>query len=431
MTEHPVKLLRHLDDVTLEGVFHLKDFDPFLKEPDAARLFREVAQRFSKSRSTLVLTRPSIHLPEEIEHLVVRFPLELPSHKELRRTLKSVARSLARSHKFEIELESGEGEELVRALGGLTFNQARQVIAYAILEDRKLCAEDIGRVLDRKAQAIRDGGLLEYLPPDENHSEFGGFERLKAWLERAAIGFTPKAKEIHLRAPRGILISGVQGCAKSLAAKVLARQWRLPLLKLDAGRLFDKYIGESEKNLRRAIELAEAMAPAVLWIDEIEKGLAQSRNLGVDGGLLRRLFGTFLTWLQKKRDEIFVVAIANDLNSLPPELLRTGRFDEIFFVDLPTPPEREAIFALHLGLRKQRADDLDVAALIDATDGFSGAEIEQVVIGGLYRALQLDQTLETEVLLTEIQQAVPLSVARAEDITALREMARGRFVNAN
>jgi len=232
-----------------------------------------------------------------------------------------------------------------------------------------------------------------------------------------------------LSSPRGILLLGIQGCGKSLAAKFVAREWKLPLLKLDAGRLYDKYIGESEKNLRRAIEMAESMAPVVLWIDEIEKGLVPSASDEADSGLSRRMFGTFVTWLQEREKPVFVVATANDVSRLPSELLRKRRFDEIFFVDLPTVEERADIFRIHLRLRKQDPDALDLDRLVVATEGFSGAEIEQAVVSGLYRALYRGRPLDTESLLEEIQGTKPLSVSRSEDVARLRGMAEGRFVN--
>lgn len=225
-----------------------------------------------------------------------------------------------------------------------------------------------------------------------------------------------------------MLLVGVQGCGKSLAAKVIAREWELPLLKLDAGRLFDKYIGESEKNFRRAIAVAESMAPAVLWIDEIEKGMAPGGGQDSDGGLSRRLFGSFLTWMQEKRAEVFVVATANDLSALPPELLRKGRFDEIFFVDLPEADERKSILAIHLRLRRQDPAAFDLPRLAAASSGFSGAELEQAVISALLQALQDGRSLDTDLVERELSATVPLSVSRAEDVERLRIFARERFV---
>jgi SpoVK/Ycf46/Vps4 family AAA+-type ATPase len=258
----------------------------------------------------------------------------------------------------------------------------------------------------------------------------GGFVNLKSWLERAKVGFTSEAKALNLTPPRGIMLVGVPGCGKSLAAKAIAREWQLPLLKLDAGRLFDKFVGESEKNFRKAIEMAESLSPIVLWIDEIEKAMAAGGGSGeADAGLSRRLFGAFLTWLQEKKQEVFVVATANNLSLLPPELLRKGRFDEIFFVDLPDDSERESIWKIHLGLRKQDVKKFDLLKIVSASDGFSGSEIEQAVVAALYRALHQKTPLTTDLLIEELTNTVPLSVTRREDIDQLRETAQGRFVN--
>jgi hypothetical protein len=425
----PLALLKHLSELSIRGLFHLKDFSRHLDDAATARQLRETAQSFAASgRSTIVLTGETIRLPAEIEHKTVRCDLALPDVGELRRVVESVVKSIRSSRKIEVDLRGQDLEDYLRALRGLTLNQARQAVAYSLLEDGKLSAGDVQGVLGRKAQMIRDGGLLEYYPADDNRHQLGGFANLKAWLERSRMGFSREARIFNLRPPRGILLVGVQGCGKSLAAKFVAREWRLPLLKLDAGRLFDKYIGESEKNFRKAIALAESMAPVVLWIDEIEKGLTPAGGES-DGGLSRRLFGSFLTWLQEKKDEVFVTATANDLSLLPPELLRKGRFDEIFFVDLPESDERRQILAIHLGLRNQDAASFDLKRLVEASEGFSGAELEQAVIAALYGALHRRQALTTDLLADEMRQTLPLSVSRREDVEALREMARGRFAS--
>jgi hypothetical protein len=430
-TSQPLGVVRHIEDLTLKAVFHLKDFAQHLDNAAVARKFREVAQSFSHKLSTIVLTSTKFHLPDDIAHKVVHFEMQLPNAAEIEKGIRPVIESLVASRETDFELSKDDFKRLVTALSGMTLNQARQIIAYAALHDGKLGPDDVARVIERKAQVIRDGGLLEYFPSEDNRYELGGFANLKAWLARSRVGFSPEAAALNLRPPRGILIVGVQGCGKSLAAKAIAREWKLPLLKLDAGRLFDKYIGESEKNFRKAIAMAESMAPAVLWIDELEKAMSGGTGESRDGGVGRRLFGAFLTWLQEKKHAVFVVATANDLFNTPPELLRKGRFDEIFFVDLPTDAERRAIFRIHLKLRKQSPDDFDIDRLCTASDGFSGAEIEQAVIASLYRALYQKRPLDTELILEELEETVPLSVSRHEDITRLRETARGRFVNVN
>ena len=299
-TTEPLGVVRHIEDLTVKGVFHLKDFAQHLKHAAVARKFREVAQSFSRKLSTIVLTSTKFDLPDDIGHKVVHFEMQLPDAAEIEKGIRPVIDSLVASRKTDFELSDDDFKRLVTALSGMTVNQARQIIAYAALHDGKLGPDDVARVIERKAQVIRDGGLLEYFPAEDNRYELGGFANLKRWLARSRVGFSPEAAALNLRPPRGILIVGVQGCGKSLAAKAIAREWQLPLLKLDAGRLFDKYIGESEKNFHKAIAMAESMAPAVLWIDELEKAMSGGTGESRDGGVGRRLFGAFLTWLQEK-----------------------------------------------------------------------------------------------------------------------------------
>lgn len=451
MTATPLAVLQHLHGLTVEAVFWLKDLGPHLQEPAVCRQLREVAAAYSRSRATCVVTGQPICLPPDLEKLAIRLDLKLPDREELRSMLQGLLRSLgprtsARPRSTTVvqsmlrAINEAKGAErgpashdadaILRALQGLTLHQARQAVAQCLVERGTLSAEDVQTILKRKVQAIKDGGLLEYYPLEDNQFELGGFTNLKAWLERAQVGFTEAAKALNLTPPRGIMLVGVPGCGKSLAAKAIAREWKLPLLKLDAGRLFDKFVGESEKNFRKAIEMAESLSPIVLWIDEIEKAMvAGGGNGDADAGLSRRLFGAFLTWLQEKKQDVFVVATANDLSSLPPELLRKGRFDEIFFVDLPDDAERNAIWKIHLGLRKQDSVHFDLGKIVSASDGFSGSEIEQAVVAGLYRALHQKTPLTTDLLIEELTHTIPLSVTRREDIDALRQTAEGRFVN--
>lgn len=428
-TSEPLGLLGHLESVEIDALFHLKDFGPHLGNPSLARSMREVVQKYAQRRATLFITGDSVELPKEIEHAAVRITLKMPDEKELLGVVRAVLKSLQKHHQITVEMKEEDMGSLLRAMAGLTLNQARQAIAQAILADSKLGPDDIQRVLKRKGEMIDEGEILEYYPQEDNHFEIGGFGKLKTWLDQSFTGFSAEARALNLRAPRGVLFVGVQGCGKSLAAKFIARQWRLPLLKLDAGRLYDKYVGESERNFRRAVTLAEAMAPVVLWIDEIEKVFAQGGSGESDGGLSRRLFGAFLTWLQEKKEDVFVVGAANNLMSVPPELLRKGRFDEIFFVDLPEAAERESIFGIHLRLRKQDPAQFDLKRLTASTDGFSGAEIEQVIVASLYRSLHRKEKLETKIILEEIASTVPLSVSRSEDIEHIRELGQNRFAS--
>ncbi len=419
--------LEHIRGLCIESVFLLKDFARHLEDPAVCRAFRDVAHQFAHTRSTLIVTGSGHVFPREVQHQVVHYRVALPGRDELREVVSSVLGSLAKHAQPRVALSPGEFDRLLDALGGMTANQARQAVAAVVLEDGCLDGDDVATLQQKKAAEISREGLLEYFPAEDNAFELGGFARLRRWLERAKLGFGERARELNLDPPRGILLVGVQGCGKSLAAKFIARTWGMPLLKLDAGRLYDKYIGESEKNLRRAIEMAESMSPCVLWIDEIEKGFAATAG-DQDAGVSQRIFATLLTWMQEKREPVFLVATANDVFRLPPELLRKGRFDEIFFVDLPDPEERETIFSIHLRHRKQAPARFDLPALAAASEAFSGAEIEQAVIGALYGSLHEDRPLDDAMLLAELQETVPLSHSRREDLARLRALAGERFV---
>ena len=427
MTQDALMALKNIDRLDFDAIYLFKDLTPHLSNANIARALRDLAQKLTSTRSMIVLTGNPVELPPDLDALAVRFEMQLPDEQELRELIRTVIDGLSARQPVRVDLSRDDAQRIVRALSGLTLNQARQVIAQAVVDDNCLSAKDIQIVIKRKGELLEHGGVLEFFPVESNKFELGGFERLKAWLEAAKVGFTPAARDLNLDAPKGILLVGVQGCGKSLAAKFVARQWELPLLKLDAGRLYDKYIGETEKNFRKATVLAESMAPVVLWIDEIEKVFAQGGSGESDGGLTHRLFGSFLTWLQEKNADVFVVGAANDLMQVPPELLRKGRFDEIFFVDLPTADERQKIFRIHLTLRKQDPSQFDEAALAKATEGFSGAEIEQVVISAMYRSLQKKQPLTTQALVDAANSTVPLSISRHEDIDEIRDMAKGRF----
>ena len=427
-TTEPLALLRRIEDIhETDSIYLLKDFAPHLTNPAICRSFRELTMRLMASRSAIIITGEPIELPRDLEALAVRFDLELPDPNEIREVVRNVVESMSARQRVRVDLSKDDAQRLVRSLSGLTLSQVRQAIAKVIVGHNALTAEDIAEVVRWKGEILAHGGLLEFYPPEGNRFELGGFQRLKAWLDNASVGFTAEARALNLTPPKGVLFVGVQGCGKSLASKFIARYWQMPLLKLDAGRLYDKYVGESEKNFRKATSLAEAMAPVVVWIDEIEKAFAQGGSNDADGGLSQRLFATFLTWLQEKREQVFVVGAANDLSKLPPELLRKGRFDEIFFVDLPTSEERKSIFLIHLSLRKQDPKSFDLDLLTQATEGFSGAEIEQVVIATLYRCLYRKQPISTQSLIESARSTVPLSVTRSEDIDELRESAKGRF----
>jgi ATP-dependent 26S proteasome regulatory subunit len=427
-TTDPEKLLTTLQENSAKAIYLLKDFTQHLENPTIVRQLREVAQQFSQNRSVIVLIGHALEFPAQIKQDVVYYDLGLPGPDELEQAINEAVKTLRVQNRVAINVHEADIRRLVTALTGMTLKQARQVICHAALEDGELCVNDVQQILDRKAQVIRNDGILDFFPANDHAPQLGGFKGLKQWLTEASVGFSPRAKAMNLPAPKGILIVGVQGCGKSLAAKTIAQAWKMPLLKLDAGRLYNKYIGESEQNFRRAIALAESMAPTILWIDEIEKSF--SPNAGdSDGGLSQRLFGSFLTWMQEKSQSVFVIATANDISKLPPELLRKGRFDEIFFVDLPDATERQQILQIHLQKHQQSPVQFDFVQLLEVTEGFSGAEIEQAIITALYRSLYRQQPLDTALLTETIQSTVPLSIARRADVEHLRTIAKSSFVS--
>ena len=430
-TTQPLALLRHLGALHSPGVYLLRDFHPFFSDPTVVRHLREYAQRDAHP-GTVVLCSPALDLPVELRKLAARYALELPDEAELRRIVVATFRQLDGTRKLRYELDETSLRQLAHNLRGLTASEARRIVARCAFDDLALTPGDVACVLEGKREQLARGSLLEFVAVDQEQPGLGGLGNLKRWLERAHAGFGARAKTLGIQPPRGVLLVGVQGCGKSLAAKTIARLWQLPLLRLEPGRLFDKYVGESEKNLRQVLESAEAIAPAVLWIDEIEKVFAAGGSSEADAGLGRRLFGSFLTWLQERKAPVFVAATANDLSALPPELLRKGRFDEIFFVDLPDAAARAEILTVHLRARRQDPGAFDLARLVEASDGFSGAEIEQAVVAAIYGMLAEGAAdLGTERLLEEIERTSPLSWTHREQIEALRTHARDRFVFAN
>ena len=320
----------------------------------------------------------------------------------------------------------------MQAALGLTLGEAENVFAKIIVKNQRLSGEHVNEVFAEKQQIIRKSGLLEYYAAEEDFTSVGGLSVLKDWVNKRAVAFTAEARAFGLPAPKGVLLLGVQGCGKSLCAKAVSRLWQLPLLRFDMGRMFGSLVGSSEENVRRAIAVAESIAPAVLWVDEIDKAFTGSQSSGVtDGGTTARVFGTFLTWLSEKSAPVFVVATANDVSQLPPELLRKGRLDEIFYVDLPLDEERAEIFRIHLAKRNRNPEEFDLPALAAASPEFSGAEIEEAIISALYDAFYAKQELATAHVLATLSQTVPLARTMAEKITAQRNWAIGRARNAS
>ena len=333
---------------------------------------------------------------------------------------------------MRIELDDAGRERLLQAALGLTLGEAENVFAKIIVKDERLSGDDVNEVFAEKQQIIRKSGLLEYYATEETFAHVGGLAMLKDWLQRRARALTAQARQFGLPSPKGILLLGVQGCGKSLCAKAVSSLWQLPLLRFDMGRMFGSLVGSSEENVRKAITVAESVAPAILWVDEIDKAFAGSQGSGAtDGGTTARVFGTFLTWLSEKTAPVFVMATANDISQLPPELLRKGRLDEIFFVDLPSAEERTEIFRIHIAKRGRDPAKFDLPALVERSPNFSGAEIEEAIISGLYDAFYTETDLATEHVVEALRQTVPLSKTMDEQINRLRAWAEGRARNAS
>lgn len=431
-TEHPAGALFYLYKriETVRAVVML-DLIAHLDDARTARLARQLVQRCAETKRTLVLIDHRDELPPVLASEAVRFELSLPADDEIEALVTGVLRTQHQKAPLRVDMPRSAFDAILRNLRGLTRREILRIIEEAVSTDRVFSADDLDTVLTRKRQALRSGGLLEFITAPTSMNEVAGLARLKHWLNVRQKAMQREAEAPGISAPRGILLLGVQGSGKSYCAKAVATTWQRPLLRLDPGALYDRYIGESERRLRDALAQAERMAPIVLWIDEIEKGFASAASRNIDGGLSQRMFGSLLTWMQEHRAPVFIVATANDIEALPPELLRKGRFDEIFFVDLPTPAVREQVFAIHLRKRSQDPSKIDVAALAAATDGFSGAEIEQAIISALHDAVATKAKLTTDQLLAAVRATVPLSITMDRKVAALRAWAASRCVQAD
>lgn len=419
-----LEVLATVHEAPESTVFLLRDFHPYMKDYRVVRLLRDLAQQLRDRKQTVILTGPILQLPTDLEKDVTLVDFALPTQVEIGATFDKVLAAVKDNPNVDTNLDPLARELLIKSAQGLTQDEVESVFARSLVEKKKF---DLDVVLEEKQQIIRKSGLLEYYPPQAALKDVGGMDLLKEWLEKRTKSFTDKAREFGIPAPKGVLLLGVQGCGKSLTAKAIAAQWNLPLLRLDVGRIFGSLVGQSEENIRKAIAVAESVAPCILWADELEKGFAGVTGGGSsDGGTTQRVFATFLTWMSEKTAPVFLVATANDVSALPPEMLRKGRFDEIFFVDLPDEKEREQIFKIHLQKRKRDPAKFKLKELAKATDGFSGAEIEQVVVGSLYVAFDADRDLAQKDLMAEAKSAVPLSVMMAEEIDELRTWAKLR-----
>ncbi len=431
-TGDPEQALANIALVQGDAVFLLKDFARYLEQDRICRRLRELAEGFRAARRSIIISGASLHLPEELAGEAVPYQVTLPDANELLPVVKDVFAEISRERGIAAGLDSGALVQLARNLVGLPREEARRTLRMCLLARGRGDAGLLADVLEAKRKALRQDGLLETVRSDASFGDIAGLARLREWVRKRQSALTPEGRAFGLQPPKGVLITGVQGCGKSLAARAIAGEWNYELARLDAGALYDKFVGESERRLRMTLELAQKLSPLVLWIDEIEKAFASSgAGPDADAGLSQRLLATLLTWMQDREDGVFLAATSNNIRSLPPEMLRKGRFDEIFFVDLPGEAAREALFALHLKKRGRDAGAFDLPKLAAACDGFSGAEIEQAIIAGLYTAFGQKAQLSTEILLAEIRSTQPLSVTRAEEIQSLRSWAQSRAVPAD
>ena len=434
-TVDPIQAFNQVIDHVEPAIFLFKDFHPHMKEAvgcarvniPVIRKMRDVAHALRDSYKTVVIVSPMQQIAPELSKDVTVLEYGLPGVAEFNRLLDKIIEDVKESARITIDLDADGRERLLQAAQGLTLKEAENVFAKTIVLDGKLDATDVSVVFSEKQQIIRKSGLLEYYESKEELRSVAGLEHLKGWLKTRGLAFSDKATEFGLPPPRGVLLLGVQGCGKSLSAKAAANLWRMPLLRLDIGRMFGSFVGSSEENMRRAIQTAESVAPAILWVDEIDKAFGgANQSSGSDGGTASRVFGTFLTWLSEKTSAVFVIATANDISRLPPEMLRKGRLDEIFFVDLPNEAERKDVFRIHLERRGRKPADFDLNELARLSEGFSGAEIEEAVISGLFEAFGEGRDIDQFILGSCLSNTVPLSRTMSEDLARLRQWAAGR-----
>lgn len=421
-----LQALQFIADGHTAGVFVFLDAQPLLEQPVALRLLKELSLQQVSGR-TIVLTGVGSHVPSELSPLAVLYRYQLPTDNELWQLLSQQVQAL-NDRGFTISLSSAARERLHATLRGLSLVEAQRLIVESAVRDGILADHDIPQVQRAKAELLRTDSALELVPPPATPTEIGGVPRLKRWLFERGRALEPAARKFGVPYPKGVLLTGVPGTGKSMVAKGIAAAWHLPVLALAVGQLHGSYVGESEQRLVRALAAAQAMAPVVVWIDEIEKAFGGSRDS--DSGASGRVLAVLLNWLQEREPGVFVVATSNDVNKLPPELMRRGRFDEIFFVDLPDAQQREEILAAHVRSRGWNPASFDLAKLADATPDFSGAELESVIVSGLYTAYANNVPFDTDLLLREASQTVPLARVRAEDIAAMRRWAVGRALIA-
>ena len=430
-TNDAKKAVLHISAANIRAIYHFEGFLPFLQDVGIVSGIKNGIKKIVELGGSVVITGHHPDIPDSLKSHATLLSLPLPGQDEYVQLLKNIYGDLKNRMPVKVEMTQQDIQELMNNLQGLTLLEAKKILTKAIVEDGRLSRDDIKAVIEAKREIIEKEGLLEYYPSNESVKDIADLTGLKKWLAKRKhfILRAEKAKKAGLSFPKGILLLGIPGTGKSLCAKAVAKEWGLPLLKMDPANLYSKYIGETEKKFKQAMQIAEKMAPLVLWVDEIEKAFAAGGD--EDGGVSLRVLGSFLSWMQDREGDVFVVATANDVSRLPPELLRKGRFDEIFFVDLPDFNTRKEIAAIHLQRRGYKYDEIDMNQLAEATDGFSGAEIEQVIISSIYTVFSDGRRLSTKLLVEEASKTFSLYQTRFEHIQGMREWARDRAVLAN
>lgn len=425
----PMDILHHIEKSKEEAIFILKDFHFFMDDFTTIRKLRDLFNSLKATFKTIIILAPNLKLPLELNKEITVLDIPLPSSNEFIELINEIKKNLKSSM---VELDEKDILALARASHGLTLCEAENVFSKAIVSEAKLSKKGLPYILNEKRQIVRKSGILEFYPSSNKINDLGGFTNLKKWLEeRGQALFSTSARKFGLPEPKGILLLGPPGTGKSLTAKIVSTFWQLPLLKLDFGKIFSGLVGSSEENMREALKTAEGLSPSVLWVDEIEKGLAGGKNSSSDGGTAARVFGSFLTWMQEKKSTVFVIATANDISKLPPELLRKGRFDEIFFLDLPKEKEKEEIFHIHLTKKGRDPKNFDLAAFAREAKEFTGAEIEQTIVDALFIAYNKKKELSNEEILGAIKTCIPLATTYNKELSELREWAKLRARKAS
>ncbi len=416
-TEQPVAALQVVGRVADPAVVLLYEFAQYLDDAATSRHLRELA---AEGRHTLVVIDASCEIPEQLRPMSVTYALPRPDLEQIRHHAETVISQMRERGRARVELSDEDLDQLVASMRGLTLHEVDTLLGRLAAHDGRLSVEDLERAVHEKSRLLATTGVVELVVPDVGLDWVAGFDDLKRWIATRQSALAPDAAEFGLAPPRGFMLTGVPGCGKSMVVKALAKDWNMPLLRLDAGSLFDKYIGSTERNLRDALQMAEALAPSILWIDEIEKAFSITEASSSDGGLGFRMVGTLATWMQERREMVFLAATSNDISKLPPELTRQGRFDEIFFVDLPEAHEREALFSIHLARRNRDPAAFDCVGLARHAEGFSGAEVEQAIVNALYAAYADGVDIDTTYIAREIEATRPLSRVSPEKIGAIR-----------